>query len=131
MLKEVGCILLEVIKCLLWNIFGDERSILMHKPLDLNAWPKTWNDKIIWCPTIIKLSKKHENEWEAGHVLNANISPLIEVPPLSYGLIYNITFNVDQNKKSYQVIIGDYSSYNCVDVVTIVASSLRRWGKWV
>jgi hypothetical protein len=57
--------------------------------------------------------------------------PPIEVLPLNYGLVYSITFNVDQNKKSYQVIIGDYSSYNCVDFTTIMASSSWRWGKWV
>jgi hypothetical protein len=41
MLKEVGFILLEVVKCFKIYIFGDERSILVHKPLDLNAWLKT------------------------------------------------------------------------------------------
>jgi hypothetical protein len=48
--------------------------------------------------------------WEAIDALNAIIFPPIEVPPSSYGFIYNITSSVGQNKNSYQVIIGDCPS---------------------
>jgi hypothetical protein len=50
---------------------------------------------------LFKLWKKHENRWEAIDALNAIIFPPIEVLPSSYELIYNITFSVGQNKKSY------------------------------
>jgi hypothetical protein len=61
---------------------------------------------------ILKFSKEHENKWEVGNTLNATIFLLVEVPPSSYGLIYSITSNVGQNKKSYQIIIG-----NCIQVL--------------
>jgi hypothetical protein len=39
-------------------------------------------------------------------------SSTLEVPPSGYGLVYSITSNAGQNKKSYQVIIG-----NCIQVL--------------
>jgi hypothetical protein len=62
---------------------------------------------------------------------NIIIFKFSDVFPSSYGFIYNITFGVGQNKKSYQVIIGDYPSFNCLDFVTMMASLLRGQGKWV
>jgi len=52
-------------------VFVDHIYSHLNKPLDPNAWPKT-----SCCPTIFKLSKEHENKWEAGHALQAIIFPL-------------------------------------------------------
>jgi hypothetical protein len=130
-IEEVGFLLFEVVRCL-QNLFGDERFVHMHKHLDSNARPKFQNNKAIWHLEIFKFLKEHENMWEAIDALNAIVFPPIEVPPSSYGFIYNITSNVGQNKKSYQVIIGDCPYCNCMDFVTMMASLLARGReKWV
>ncbi len=67
--------------------------------------------------------------WEVIDALNAIIFPPIKVLPSSCGLIYNITSSVGQNKKSYQVIIGDCPSCNCMNFVTMMASLLGGGGE--
>lgn len=130
-IDEADFFLFEVVRCI-QNLFGDERFVHMHKPLDPNALPKFQNNKAIWHFVIFKLLKEHKNMWEAIDALNVIIFPPIEVPPSSYGFIYNITSSVGQNKNSYQVIIGDCRSCNCMDFVTVMASLLAKgWEKWV
>jgi hypothetical protein len=94
-IKEVSFLLFEIVRC--QNLFGDERFVHMHKPLDSNARPKFQNNKAMWHLAIFKLSKEHENMWDTIDALNAIVFPPIEVPPSSYGFIYNITSNVGQN----------------------------------
>ncbi len=45
---EITFVLFEVIRWCLWNLFGNEKFNLMHKPLDLDVWPKIRNNKIIY-----------------------------------------------------------------------------------
>jgi hypothetical protein len=45
-IEEVSFLLFEVVRCL-QNIFGDEKFVHMHKPLDPNARPKIQNNKAI------------------------------------------------------------------------------------
>jgi hypothetical protein len=71
---------------------------------------------------MFKFFKEHENMWEAC-ALKTTIFPPIKVLPLSYG---NIIFGVGEHKKSYLIIIEDYLIDNCMNFVTMMASSLRR-----
>jgi hypothetical protein len=45
-IEEASFLLFEVIRCP-QNLFGDERFVHMHKPLDPNAQPKIQNNKAI------------------------------------------------------------------------------------
>jgi len=41
MLEEVSFVLFELVECPFCNLFGNEKSIHVHKPLDPNALQKT------------------------------------------------------------------------------------------
>jgi len=55
-LKEIGFLLSEKLKCHPKNIFGVDAYVLVNKLVDVNAWSKTQNDKSICCPSIFKIS---------------------------------------------------------------------------
>jgi hypothetical protein len=44
-IEEASFLLFEVVRCL-QNIFGDEKFVHMHKPLDPNAQPKIQTTKL-------------------------------------------------------------------------------------
>ncbi len=52
-------------------------------------------------PSYIQPFQEAENKWEAKLVLKAIVFPPIKVLPWGYGFMYNNTFDVNQNKKSY------------------------------
>jgi hypothetical protein len=83
-------------------------------------------------PCYIQALKRTWNYVRGHKSFKCYFFPPIKVPPSSYGLIYDITSSVGQNKKSYQVIIGDCPSCNCMDFFTMMASLLARvHEKWV
>jgi hypothetical protein len=94
--KEIGFVICEQLKCHPHNLFGGQSSNLLNQPLNVDSWPKTHNGKTIQHNLTFKLSKNHENRWEAKCVSQATILPPMHVPSLEYGLIYNITSNVPQ-----------------------------------
>jgi hypothetical protein len=55
----------------------------------------------------------------------------LKVPALGYGQIYKILCGKVSNKKQYEVTIGNFPAYICMDFVTMVSSSLGKQGKWV
>ncbi len=57
--------------------------------------------------------------------------PSTSVPPPRYGFIYSTTFSLPQNKKQHEVTIRDFSTYTCMDFITMMASLLGGQGKWV
>ncbi len=69
-IEEASFLLFEVVRCP-QNLFGDERFVHMHKPLDPNDQPKIQNNKAMWHLAIFKLLKELENMWEAIDALNA------------------------------------------------------------
>jgi hypothetical protein len=80
------------------HVFVDDIYSHVHKPLDPNAWPKIRSDKTICRLIVFKLSKEHENKWEAKHALQAIIFPLVQVPPSRYGFICNIKSSMGKTK---------------------------------
>jgi hypothetical protein len=38
------------------KVFGNESSTLVNQPLDAIFWPKVYNNKTTWWPTMLKLS---------------------------------------------------------------------------
>ncbi len=105
MLEEVGFIICKQCKYPPWNVFGNESFILVHQPLDANSWKNSCNDAIIQCPKTFKLFNQQQNKWEDGCALQVIVLPPTWSLPPMYGLIYNITSNVPQNLKQYEIII--------------------------
>jgi hypothetical protein len=55
----------------------------------------------------------------------------IEVLALKYGQIYNFLSNIQKTNKQYNVTIGNYIGCSCISFVTMMATSLGKWAKWV
>jgi hypothetical protein len=55
-LKEVSFLFFEKSKCHLKNPFGEEASLPINRPIDVDSWPKTQNKKSIHCPLKFKIS---------------------------------------------------------------------------
>ncbi len=130
-LEEIGFLLFEKSKCHPKNLFGDDASILVNKPVGANNQPKTWSGKNIHCASIFKISTQQQNKWEAGPIILVNILQPTNVPFPGYGKIYKIILGPTENCKQYEVIIGNFPTYTCIDFVLMMTCSLGIHGKWV
>ncbi len=72
------------------------------------------------------MSNLHYNWWEVGQFFEAIINPPLEVPPLRYGRIYKILFDQNPNNKQYEVMIGNFPTYTCLDFIAMMFSSLGQ-----
>jgi hypothetical protein len=81
--------------------------------------------------TTIYHVKKHYNWWEAIQLLMATFQPPFEVLVLGYGQVYKILCGKISNRKQYEITIGNFLNYICIDFMTMVSSSFGKRGKWV
>ncbi len=130
-LEELGFVLCEACKCAPRTLFANESTTPPNWPADPEAWPKIRNNKLIKRTITFKLSTQQTNRWEAGWTLEAVVLPPIEVPPLTYGQIYIISFNPPLSTKQFEVTIGNFHNCTCVDFITMMVGSLGGQGKWV
>jgi hypothetical protein len=80
---------------------------------------------------MLKLSTQQTNRWEVRQTLEVVVLPPTEIPPPRYGQIYIISFDPPPNTKQYEVMIGNFPNYTCVEFIQMMASSLGGRGKWV
>jgi len=92
--------------------------------VDEMSWPSTHNGKDVGWTMPFKMSNLHYNLWEACQLFEMTINAPLEVPPFGYGQIYKILFGQNPNKKQYEVTIGNFLAYTCLDFVTMTSSSL-------
>lgn len=106
------------------------RKILLQL-IDAMSWPKTHNGKLVLCTQPLTMSKLHYNWWEANQFLMAIFEPPLEVLTSGYGWIYKITCGETSNIRQYEITIRNFLACSCLDIVTMVLSSLGKWRKWV
>jgi hypothetical protein len=68
---------------------------------------------------------------EANCFLKMIVNPPLEVFALGYGRFNNILSSVPTNRRQYEVIIEFFWTCICLGFVSVVASLLGQWGKWV
>jgi len=68
---------------------------------------------------------------EIGRLLEAIVNPPLEVLTFGYGRFYNIMSRVPTNKKHYEITIENFWTCIYLSFVSMVASLLGQWGKWV
>jgi len=77
---------------------------------------------------MFKITQEHMNNWEASKLLlQCTVFPVVDVPPLRYGQIYNILFDDSQ----YDITINNFPRCSCVYFVKMLASSLGARGAYV
>ncbi len=111
--------------------FANESTTPCNWPTNLEAWPKTHNNKPIWWTTMLKLSMQQINRWEVGRTLEVVVFPPTKVLPPRCGHIYTINFSPPPSTKQYEVTIGNFLNCTYVDFVQMMVGSLGGWGKWV
>jgi hypothetical protein len=122
-LEEASFLLFKKLKCHPRIFFTDDASLLVNKLVDANNWPKIRNGKNIHCASIFKISTQQQNKWEIRHVLLANILLPTNVPSFKYGKICRITLGQIENHKQYEVAIGNFHAYTCIDFVFMIIST--------
>ncbi len=120
-LEEAWFVLCEAHKCAPQTLFVNESTTFRNQLANLEAWPKTHNNKPIQQATMFKLSTQNTYRWEAGWTLEAVILPPIKVSPPRY---YIINFGPLPSTKQYEVMIGNFLNCTCVDFIQMMASSL-------
>jgi len=68
---------------------------------------------------------------EVGWFFKVVINPPLEVLALRYGRFNNILSNVPTNKKQYEITIEYFQTCIFLGFVSMVASLLGQWKKWV
>lgn len=63
--------------------------------------------------------------------MEAIVLQVTKVPPPRYGHMYIISSYPPLSRKQYEVMIGNFPTYICVDIITMMASSLCGFEKWV
>jgi hypothetical protein len=115
-----------------WSLYGRENSIPINRPMDEMSWPTSHNGgKVVCCIVPFKMSNLHYNQWEVGWLLEAIVNPPLKVPPPRYGQVYKILSSQNPNKKQYELTIGSFLTYTCLDFVAMISSLLGWWRRWV
>ncbi len=94
-------------------------------------WPTSRNGKVVCHMVPFKMSNLHYNLCEAGRLLEAIVNPSLEVPSPRYGQVFKILSSQNPNKNQYEVTIGNFLAYTCLDFVKMMFNSLGWQGKWV
>jgi len=110
-----------------WSLFNWENSIPINQLADVVSWPTTWSGKVVQCTLPFVMSKQHYNWWEVGHLLAMTFNPPLKVLVPIYGPIYKLLCGESSSKKQYEVTIGNFPAYTCMDFVIMISSSLRKW----
>ncbi len=84
----------QPLACAPHNIFSDGISTHVYKPLDPNAWPKSWNGKKFYRPNTFKLSILQENKWKVGQALETTLLIPLTIPFPRYGRIYRLLLKI-------------------------------------
>ncbi len=98
--------------------------------MDEMSWPTSCNGKVVHRIVPFNMSNLHYNGWEVDQLLEVVINPPLEVPPPRYGWIYKIMSGQNPNKKQYEITIGNFLAYACLDFVAMISSSLGQQRKW-
>jgi hypothetical protein len=101
-----------------------ENSIPINSLVGEMLWPTSCNGRGVHRIMPFKMSNLHYNRWEVGQFFETIVNPPLEVPPLRYGRIYKILFDKNPNKKQYEVMIGNFPTYTCLDFIIMMFSSL-------
>jgi hypothetical protein len=99
--------------------------------MDVNAWPKTRNDKNICCPSIFKTSIQQQSKWDVGHIFVTRILPPTNILVFYYGPIYYTISMPIKICKQYEVTIGNFVTCICIHFSLMMTGSLGGHGKWV
>jgi hypothetical protein len=78
---------------------------------------------------VFKISIQQQNKWKVKHVLLSNILPPTNVPSPKYGRMYKIILSPIENRKQYEVTIGNFLTCTCIDFVLIMKGSLGACSK--
>jgi hypothetical protein len=74
--KEVGFSFCQQHKCFPWNFFGSESfNVFMHQLLNVNSWPKSFNNKTIQNLGTFKFLNQHQNMRKVGCALQIIVLP--------------------------------------------------------
>jgi hypothetical protein len=130
-LEEPGFFLSEKPKCHPINLFCDDASFLVNKPMNAYTWQKTQNGKFFCHALVFKISTQQQNKREAERVFLENILPPTNVPSLGYGRIYRIISCPTENCKQYEVTIGNFLAYTYIYFVLMMKCSFGARGKRV
>jgi hypothetical protein len=87
---------------------------------------RLFNRQSHWsCPNNIPIGG------EADCFLKVIVNPPLEVFALGYGRFNNILFSAPTNRSQYKVTIEIFWTCISLGFVSVVASLLGQWGKWV
>ncbi len=68
---------------------------------------------------------------EVDHFLEVIVNPPLEVFALGYGWFNNILSSAPTKRRQYEITIENFWTCICLGFVSVVASLLGQWRKWV